>query len=173
MKLSDILKPNSVLCNVEARSKKHAIEVVAKLICRDREQLAETDTFSSLIDRERLGCTALASGIAVPHARVTGIDAPAGSLIQLSTPIEFDKIDDTDVDLIVGVVVPQNYATDTDDNSFRDLVADLSNAKRLAALRAASSSSELYDAAVAHYDDQPIEVADDTESLPRQAARHR
>ncbi|MEM1262296.1 MAG: PTS sugar transporter subunit IIA [Pseudomonadota bacterium] len=171
MKLTDILKPNSVLCNVEARSKKHAIEVVAKLICRDRTQLAETDTFSSLIDRERLGCTALASGIAIPHARVTGIEAPAGSLIQLSTAIEFDKIDDTDVDLIVGVVVPEDYPADN--NGFRDLVADLSNPARLAALREARSSSELYDAAVAHYGNGPDEGTDEPEVLAHQAVRRR
>ena len=148
MKPKDVLFPASVLCNVEASSKKHAIEVVAKLIGRDRDSLNENDVFSSLIDRERLGCTALASGLAIPHARLDGIVEPAAGLIRLASPIEFDKSDDTDVDVVFGIVVPLAY-DDGVDNGFSELVAFLSDAERLAALRSARSSRDLYEVAVA------------------------
>ncbi|MEO1035032.1 MAG: PTS sugar transporter subunit IIA [Pseudomonadota bacterium] len=151
MKLINVLNPESVLCNVEVRSRKHAIEVVAKLICRGRDTLAETYVFENLIDRERLGCTALGNGIAIPHARVSGLSEPAASLIRLSSAIEFEKVEDIDVDLIFGLVVPEDYR-DGDSGDFRALVATLSDEDRLAAMRSARTSRELFDAAVAGTD---------------------
>ena len=160
MKLTDLLLPASVLCNVEASSKKHVLEVVSKLITRDREALIEHEVFSSLIERERLGCTALASGLAIPHARVRGLTEPSAGLVKLSQPIEFDKSDDTDVDIVFGLVVPEDCG-DPEQSDFRTLVETLSEAPRLAAMRAAESSSELYRAVLAGNDIADTESDED------------
>ncbi len=165
MKTIDILQPESVLCNVEARSRKHAIEVVAKLMCRAEEALADTDVFTSLIGRERLGCTALANGLAVPHARIPGLEKPVAALVKLTEPVEFDMADDTDVDLIFGLIVPETY-TDPDGDQFRTLVHNLSDEHMLATLRAATSARALYSAVTAQIDTTAEDSAEPAPEAP-------
>ena len=59
MLLEQIIKPEGVLCNATARSKKHCLEILAELLVRSNPEIASDDIFRCLNDRERLGCTGL------------------------------------------------------------------------------------------------------------------
>ena len=63
--------------------------------------------FDKLLERERLGSTGLGQGIALPHARIAGVDHACGALIQLQTGVDFDAIDGQPVDLVFGLMVPE------------------------------------------------------------------
>ena len=93
MLLEEIIKPDSVLCNAQARSKKHCLEILSELLVRQIPHLASEDIFERLIERERLGCTSLDQGVAFPHCRVDGIDTNTAALIKLSEPVDFDSSD--------------------------------------------------------------------------------
>lgn len=144
MLLEEIIKPDSVLCNANARSKKHCLEILSELMVRSHPNIANEDIFERLIERERLGCTSLDQGVAFPHCRVDGIEDSVGALIKLSEPIEFDSPDGESVDLIFGLMVP----TEVSDEHQADVcgIADLLGDRELRAkLRAANSSKELYE----------------------------
>jgi PTS system nitrogen regulatory IIA component len=145
MVLEQIIKPDSVLCNVSARSKKHCLEILSELIARNNPDIAREEIFSKLIDRERLGCTSLQQGVAFPRCRIGGIDRSSGALMKLSEPIDFDSPDGLPVDLIVGFIVPKNVDAShhAEVDSLSILLADQSLRARL---RAATSSVELFDA---------------------------
>ena len=63
MILENIIRPDSVLCNVTARSKKHCLEILSELLTRPNPDIANEEAFTKLIERERLGCTSLDKGI--------------------------------------------------------------------------------------------------------------
>ena len=73
MLLEEIIKPDSVLCNAHARSKKHCLEIMSELLVRSSLGISSEDIFEGLIERERLGCTSLEHGVAFPHCRVDEI----------------------------------------------------------------------------------------------------
>lgn len=106
MKLSDLVQPSRVLCNVEARSKKHAFEIISELMSSGDVILDKNEVFSSLFSRERLGSTGLGAGVALPHGRFADIEETLGAFIKLSEPIDFDAFDGQAVDLIFGLLVP-------------------------------------------------------------------
>lgn len=143
MSLADIIKPDSVLCNAHARSKKHCLEILSELLVRPLNDIAAETIFAKLIERERIGCTSMTQGAAFPHCRVEGIDESHAAMIKLSEPIEFDSPDGEPVDLVFGLLVPaelseQDYA---DISLITNLLADEELREQL---RASSSSKELH-----------------------------
>lgn len=143
MFLDDIINRDAVLCNAHARSKKHCLEILSELLARTQPDISVDDIFESLIERERLGCTGLDVGVAFPRCRVDGIDRCVAAMIKLSEPIDFDASDGEPVDLVFGLMVPQ----DVTDSHHADIamVTDLLGDERLRQeLRKATSSSTLY-----------------------------
>ena len=144
MLLEEIIKPDAVLNNAQARSKKHCIEILSELLVRSHPEIPSDDIFENLIERERLGCTSLDKGVAFPHCRVDGLDDSVGALILLSEPVEFDSVDGEPVDLVFGLMVPAKL-DDRHVEHIRSLTTMLGDESARARLRATSTSSELYD----------------------------
>ena len=145
MQLEQIIKPDGVLCNATARSKKHCLEILSELLVRSYPEIPSDRIFRCLNDRERLGCTGLDRGAAFPHCRVAGIQESNAALIKLSEPVDFDASDGEPVDLVFGMMVP----TELDDSHYADIkmvtrvMADEGLRSRL---RSMNSSNDLYDA---------------------------
>jgi PTS system nitrogen regulatory IIA component len=59
-------------------------------------------------DRERLGSTGFGRGVAIPHARVPGLSRPVAAFLRLSDPVAFEAADDMPVDLVFGLLSPEN-----------------------------------------------------------------
>ncbi len=145
MPLEQIIKPDGVLCNATARSKKHCLEILSELLVRSNPEIASDTIFRCLNDRERLGCTGLDRGAAFPHCRVADIDTSCAALIKLSEPVEFDAADGEPVDLVIGMMVP----TELDDSHYADIkmiTSVLADEGLRSRLRGTTSSSDLYDA---------------------------
>ncbi|MGB5281297.1 MAG: PTS sugar transporter subunit IIA, partial [Arenicellales bacterium] len=52
--------------------------------------------------------TGIGNGIALPHARISGLDDVAGIFLRLQEPLEFDAADHLPVNLIFAILVPEN-----------------------------------------------------------------
>lgn len=145
MTLEQLIRPDSVLCNANARSKKHCLEILSELLARSRPEIGSEEIFARLIERERLGCTSLDKGAALPHCRIAGVDESSGALIKLVQPVEFDSPDGEDVDLVFGLMVPGEL--DESHHSDIALIAGLMRDESLRTrLRAANTSKALYEA---------------------------
>ncbi len=147
MSLTDTIKPDSVLCNAHARSKKHCLEILSELLVRSNPDLASETIFEGLIERERLGCTSLNKGLAFPHCRIEGLEESVAALIKLSEPVDFDSPDSEPVDLVFGMMVPSEL-TDEDRAEIKAVTAVLADEEFRGRLRAAKSSKDLYNALV-------------------------
>ena len=145
MNLEELVKPDSVLCNVSARSKKHCLEILSELLTRSSADIASEEVFAKLIERERLGCTCLDQGIAFPHCRISGLRTSYAALMRLADPVDFDSFDGQSVDLVFGLMVPEDLSSD-DYATIETLTGLLRDKTLCARLRAATSSKELSDA---------------------------
>jgi nitrogen PTS system EIIA component len=82
--------------------------LLRELACRAATTLnLPPDRISSeLLRREKLGSTGTGDGIAIPHARIPGLNKPFGTLVSLEQPIDFDAIDGQPVDLLFLLLLP-------------------------------------------------------------------
>jgi len=112
MKIESILAPERTFCHINTRSKKNAIEKAATLISESMPSLDSHNVFKKLIEREKLGPTALGHGIAVPHCRIEGCSNIIGSLFTLDTPVDFAAFDDTPVNIMFVLLVPVHEVDD-------------------------------------------------------------
>ncbi len=139
----ELIKPDRVACNVQARSKKHCLEILSELLAGAEQEIASEQVFASLVERERLGSTCLARGIAFPHCRVSGIEAERAAVVKLAAPVEFDAADGEMVDLVFGLMVPE--ALDAAHRATVEQVARLlADREWCARLRASRDTDELY-----------------------------
>ncbi|ADO43765.1 PTS sugar transporter subunit IIA [Ketogulonicigenium vulgare] len=111
MKLGDILQSNAIKVLASSSSKKRLFQ--------DLGELAETcyglDTeqvVTALLERESLGPTGVGHGVALPHARMDGIDSVQGMFIRLEKPMDFDAIDRQPVDLVFALLAPAHAGVD-------------------------------------------------------------
>ena len=106
MQLTDFLTTDRIACDVNAHSKKRALEELSKLISHDQNSISATDIFDCLLSRERLGSTGVGFGVAIPHGRLKDSNHTTAALIQLNHGIDFDAVDNQPVDLLFALVVP-------------------------------------------------------------------
>lgn len=144
MRIADLLTVDRVACGDPSTSKKRVLEQLSALIAGGQQALNPSEVFDSLIARERLGSTGLGHGVAIPHGRVKHGTATVGAFIKLQTPIDFDAIDGQPVDLLFGLLVPEQ-STQEHLQLLAQLAEMFSDPAFVARLRGATSTAELYD----------------------------
>ena len=112
MNIDSILVPERTICSLRASSKKRAFELAAKHINRSVPHLETGDVYRGLIEREKLGSTAVGDGIAIPHCRLEGCDSITGSLFVLEDPVDFLAHDDEPVSIMFVLLVPPSETTE-------------------------------------------------------------
>jgi PTS system nitrogen regulatory IIA component len=104
--LGSLLPASHVLLDVPAADKQGVFELAGSLLETD-SGVRKAQIVSSLVARERSGSTALGQGIAIPHGRVKGLRTATGAFIRTRHPIPFDAPDDSPVQLIFVLLVPE------------------------------------------------------------------
>ncbi len=107
MELFDLLRPEAVRVISKVSSKKRLIAAVGDL-AQSALSLDAGDTVAALQERESLGPTGVGNGVALPHARLPGVERVMGSFILLETPVMFDAVDQLPVDIVFALFAPQN-----------------------------------------------------------------
>jgi PTS system nitrogen regulatory IIA component len=140
--LSDLLRPDAVLADVTAATRKAVLAAVANaasgLVDGDARDIGER-----LAAREKLGSTGFGLGVAIPHARMPALAAVTGVFMRLAHPVEFGAVDDLPVDLVFALLSPTQAGAD-----HLKALARVSRRMRdralLAKLRGAGSHDALY-----------------------------
>jgi len=143
-----MLTQEFTFCDVASASKKRLLETSAELIAGRIPELDANQIFEALIGREQLGSTGIGNGIAIPHCRIPRLQKTIGCLISLQNPVNFDAIDNNPVDLLFLLLVPENTIKGHLE-ALKTIAENFTNADYCKRLRAASSSEELYTAAMA------------------------
>jgi len=111
MELSKILSTEAVKVIAGASSKKRLFQDLSELAASayglDAERAAD-----ALMDRESLGPTGVGHGVALPHARIEGIEDVRGVFLRLDKPVDFDAVDRRPVDLVFALFAPSDAGVD-------------------------------------------------------------
>lgn len=107
MNLSAILKAEAVKTLGAASSKKRLLHDIGDL-AHSAYGLDHSAVVDALMERESLGPTGVGHGVALPHARLAGLDNVRGAFILLEKPVEFDSVDRQPVDLVFALFAPQD-----------------------------------------------------------------
>jgi nitrogen PTS system EIIA component len=106
MDIGQLLKRDAVAVRVSANSKRQALVALAEIASRSLGH-PEAEILDALLERELQGSTGVGQGVAVPHARLKGLDRMAGVFVKLETPVPFDAVDDRPVDLLFALFAPR------------------------------------------------------------------
>ena len=111
MQLSEILKPGAVRSLGQVTSKKRLFQELADL-ANAEYKLNISEVVDALQERESLGPTGVGHGVALPHARLHGLDHVVGLFLRLEKPLDFDAVDRQPVDLIFALLAPESSGVD-------------------------------------------------------------
>ena len=100
------IHPNAV-AEIDAHDKRAILEQLARTFAKGYDLDPEL-VFEQLEEREKLGSTGFGRGVAIPHARVRGPQRPVAALLKLREPVDFAAADGLPVDLIFGLLSPEN-----------------------------------------------------------------
>lgn len=99
------LLPEAV-ATVRAETKGAILEALSARFARvyGLEQAAVLERIEA---RESLGSTGFGRGVAIPHARIGGLNRPVAAFLRLEAPVAFDAADAMPVDLVFGLLSPE------------------------------------------------------------------
>lgn len=107
MDVAKILKSDAVKCLSTVSSKKRLFQELGDMASA-AYGLKPTDVASALLERETLGPTGVGQGVALPHARLPGLDSVCGLFIQIERPLDFEAVDKQPVDLVFALLAPED-----------------------------------------------------------------
>lgn len=107
MDLSTILRPEAIKVVSAASSKRRLLQDFGDLAASSYG-LDAGRVVEALQERESLGPTGVGKGVALPHARLDGLDAVHGAFILLEKPVDFNAVDRQPVDLAFALFAPHD-----------------------------------------------------------------
>jgi PTS system nitrogen regulatory IIA component len=106
MTIQDILPATGIKVIAAASSKKRMFHDLGDMAetCFGMDQSLVID---ALLERESLGPTGVGHGVALPHARLPGLDQVCGLFLRVKKPLDFDSVDRQPVDLVFALFAPE------------------------------------------------------------------
>ncbi len=92
MTITDLVAPEAILPALKVNSKKQALQELAARAASLTGQ-NERAVFEVLLQREKLGTTAVGYGVAIPHGKLPKLDKLFGFFARLERPIDFEAMD--------------------------------------------------------------------------------
>lgn len=121
MKISDLLKGESVDLHAVCRDKADALEKAVALMAASGN-LADPEAYKrQVFDREAEGTTGIGEGVAIPHGKGSFVTAPGLAAMVIPDGVEFDALDGEKVYLLFLIAAPQ-----TKDNVHLEVLGRLS-----------------------------------------------
>jgi PTS system nitrogen regulatory IIA component len=111
MTIGDLLEPRAIAPRAGGGSKRQILSVIADVAARNYGLDADI-VLDALLEREAAGSTGVGHGVALPHARLAGLDRMRGVFLRLEQPTNFESVDDQPVDLVFALFAPPDSNTE-------------------------------------------------------------
>lgn len=143
MKITDILDKDSVIEKLTSRDKKGILEELVSVLVENGRLADKEKPVQVLLERERLGSTAMGDGIAIPHGKLKEIQGIICSFGRSREGIDFQSIDEKSSHLFFLLLAPEDSASEHLQALARlsRLLKDAQSKKRL---MEAASKEEIY-----------------------------
>ena len=93
MKITDLLKPQSILLNAAPVTKADAIYILGDLMDKSGNLSDKAEYLQAVFAREESGSTGLGDGIATPHVKSTGVKEASLAAMVVPHSVDFDALD--------------------------------------------------------------------------------
>jgi len=110
MKITDLLKKESVELGVHVSSKEGAIDRLVDLMDAAGRLGDKAAYKEGILAREALGSTAVGDGIAIPHAKVAAVKEPGLAAIVVPDGVDYDAYDGSLSTIIFMIAAPDGEA---------------------------------------------------------------
>ena len=111
MKITDILSPEMVLPELKGGTKPEVLHELAGYLASKHREIDSAALSAVLVERERLGSTAIGDGIAIPHGKLRGVMKITGAFGRHATGVDFDSLDGGPSQLFFVLVAPEDSAS--------------------------------------------------------------
>ncbi|HRD27589.1 MAG TPA: PTS IIA-like nitrogen regulatory protein PtsN [Caulobacter sp.] len=111
MNIGNLLEPRAIAPRAGGGGKRQVLSAVADIAARNYG-LDANQVLDALLEREAAGSTGVGHGVAVPHARLPGLDRMRGVFLRLEQPTAFESVDDQPVDLVFALLAPVGSDTE-------------------------------------------------------------
>jgi PTS system nitrogen regulatory IIA component len=111
MTITDLVAPEAIIPALKVISKKQALQELAARAATLTGQ-NERAIFEVLLQREKLGTTAVGYGVAIPHGKLPKLEKMFGLFARLERPIDFEAMDGQQVDLMLLLLAPEGAGAD-------------------------------------------------------------
>ena len=111
MTITDLVAPEAIVPALKVSSKKQALQDLAARAAALTGQ-NERAIFEVLLQREKLGTTAVGYGVAIPHGKLPKLTRMFGLFARLDRPIDFEALDGQPVDLVFLLLAPEGAGAD-------------------------------------------------------------
>jgi nitrogen PTS system EIIA component len=106
MKLTDILVRDACLVDMHGDTKPEILAELADSLAGAVPALGRGQLREMLVEREKLGTTAMGDGIAIPHARIESLDRVLAVFGLSRAGVDFDSLDGKPTHLFFLLVAP-------------------------------------------------------------------
>ena len=108
MKLTDFLEVKTVITKLKSNTKQDVIKEIADNISHFHPNINNERLIEALFDRENLCSTALDSGVAVPHAKISGIAEIIIGFGRSLEGIAFESLDKKPTNFFITLIAPED-----------------------------------------------------------------
>lgn len=110
MKLLDIVVRDAISADLGSISRDEVIGALADMLVKDGVLAADCRDvcIKSVIKRERRGSTGFGHGVAVPHAKMAGLDRAVAAIGNIPQGVDFNALDRGDVHSVVLLLSPED-----------------------------------------------------------------
>ena len=110
MKITDLLKPQSILLNASPTNKADAIYTLGDLMDKGGNLSDKAEYLQAVFAREESGSTGLGDGIATPHAKSAGVKEAGLAAMVVPNGVDFDALDGQPSRLFFMIAAPEGAA---------------------------------------------------------------
>ena len=111
----DLIKNNlqkEMMLDIKKMPKEKALDLLIKTLCSDERIVDQHQFKQAIISREMLMSTGIGNGVALPHARLDGINGIIIGFARCIEGILYESVDDKPVHFIFMIAVSKEYEKD-------------------------------------------------------------
>lgn len=93
MKITELLKKESIMLNASVQSKSDAINTLVDLMDKGDHLFNKEEYKNGILAREASGTTGIGDGIAIPHAKVAAVKTPGLASMTVPSGVDYEALD--------------------------------------------------------------------------------
>jgi mannitol/fructose-specific phosphotransferase system IIA component (Ntr-type) len=109
-KLLDLIEPENIILNLKSTTKETAINELLDMLSAQGKIINRDTALADLLNREQTMSTGIPNGIAIPHAKTSGVEEMSIALGIKKSGLDFDSALDDKTHIIILALAPPEKA---------------------------------------------------------------